>query len=56
METLRDRVSKLTLERDALTDKVDDLGDQNQDLRVTVEALRGQLRLAEEGSSPALAS
>ena len=45
METLRDRVSSLTTERDALQSRVDDLGDQNEELRTTVEGLREQLRL-----------
>jgi len=47
METLRARVSSLTTERDALQNTVDDLGDQNEDLRIMVEGLRGELRIAE---------
>ena len=49
-ESFRDRVLLLTAERDALQDKVDDLGDQLDDARIIVEGLRGPLHLVEDGT------
>jgi hypothetical protein len=45
IETLQEQVSKLTVERDALLNQNDDLGNEAEGLRVTLETLQGQLQL-----------